>query len=215
MLILNLLQIDPILALAFIIGLIFAITIHEFAHALVAYRLGDPTAKLAGRLTLNPLSHLDPIGTIALLLVGIGWGKPTPFDPFNLKNVKRDSALISVAGAVSNFLLAILLSLPYLVAYITGNLTFTLNSIYHVLSIVIWLNLILGIFNLIPVSPLDGFKVLAGLLPKQWYYDFIQTERYGIFILLILLVTGTIGRVLFPIVSFVFTLLIPGLTAPF
>ena len=215
MLILNLLQIDPILALAFIIGLIFAITIHEFAHALVAYRLGDPTAKLAGRLTLNPSSHLDPIGTIALLLVGIGWGKPTPFDPFNLKNVKRDSALISVAGAVSNFLLAILLSLPYLVAYITGNLTFTLNSIYHVLSIVIWLNLILGIFNLIPVSPLDGFKVLAGLLPKQWYYDFIQTERYGIFILLILLVTGTIGRVLFPIVSFVFTLLIPGLTAPF
>src|SRR3989337_3544916 len=103
MLILQLLQRDPVIALAFIVGLVFAISIHEFAHALSAYRLGDPTAKLAGRLTLNPAAHLDPIGTIALLLVGIGWGKPTPFDPFNLRNVKRDSALISVAGAPSHF----------------------------------------------------------------------------------------------------------------
>src|SRR4030065_855174 len=126
MLILQLLQRDPMVALAFILGLVFAITIHEFAHALIAYRLGDPTAKLAGRLTLNPAAHLDPIGTIALLLVGIGWGKPTPFDPFNLKNVKRDSALISVAGAGSNLLFAILLSLPYLVAYFTNTLSLTL-----------------------------------------------------------------------------------------
>src|SRR3989304_8115314 len=123
MLILSLLQTNPIVALAFIAGLVAAITIHEFAHAFVAYRLGDPTAKLAGRLTLNPQSHLDPIGTLALLLVGIGWGKPTPFDPFYLRNVKRDSALISVAGAASNFLLATLISLPYLIAYLTGNLS--------------------------------------------------------------------------------------------
>ena len=101
MLIIQLLTVSPALALAFIVGLVSAISIHEAAHAFVAYRLGDPTAKLAGRLTLNPASHLDPIGTIALLLVGIGWGRPTPFDPFNLRNVKRDSALISAAGGPS------------------------------------------------------------------------------------------------------------------
>lgn len=215
MIILTLLQANPIIALSFIVGLVFAITIHEFAHALIAYRLGDPTAKLAGRLTLNPASHLDPIGTIALLIVGIGWGKPTPFDPFNLRNIKRDSALISVAGAVSNFILAIILALPYLFAYFTNNLSLTFIGIYQVISIIIWINLILGVFNLIPVHPLDGFKVLAGLLPKDWYYDFIQTERYGIFILIFLLITGAVGKILFPIVSSLFGLLIPGFTAPF
>src|SRR3989344_4955349 len=215
MLILNLLQTNPTIALAFIVGLVSGITIHEFAHAFVAYRLGDPPAKLAGRLTLNPSAHLDPIGTIALLLLGFGWGKPTPFDPFNLRNVKRDSALISLAGAVSNFLLAALLSLPYLIAYFTGNLSANLVMIYEVVSIVIWLNLLLGVFNLIPIHPLDGFKVLAGLLPKDWYYDFIQTERYGIFILLFLIVTRTIAKVLFPITSTIFGLLLPGFAAPF
>ncbi len=215
MLILTLLQTNPLVALAFIVGLVFAITVHEFAHALVAYRLGDPTAKLAGRLTLNPRSHLDPIGTIALLIVGIGWGKPTPFDPFNLRNIKRDSALISVAGAASNFLLATALAIPYLIAYFTGNLTVPVNTVYQILSIVIWINLILAVFNLIPVAPLDGFKVLAGLLPRDWYRDFIQTERYGIFILLFLLITGAVGRILFPIVSLLFNFLIPGLVPPF
>lgn len=215
MLIIQLLQINPLIALAFIAGLVFAITIHEASHAFLAYRLGDPTAKLAGRLTLNPASHLDPIGTLALLLVGFGWGKPTPFDPFNLRNIKRDSALISVAGAFSNFLLAILLAIPYLAAYFTGNLNLTLVGVYQIISIVIWLNLILGVFNLIPVAPLDGFKVLAGLLPQDWYHDFMQTEKYGIFILLLLLVSGAVGRILFPIVSSLFSLLIPGLAAPF
>lgn len=215
MLIIALLQGNPMVALAFVVGLVGAITIHEFSHALIAYRLGDPTAKLAGRLTLNPQSHLDPIGTIALLLVGFGWGKPTPFDPFNLRNVKRDSALISVAGAVSNFILALVLSLPYLFAFYTGNLTVALNNVYEVLSIIIWINVILGVFNLIPVAPLDGFKVLAGLLPHDWYHDFIQTERYGIFILILLLVTGAIGSILFPIVSLIFSYLIPGFSAPF
>ena len=215
MLILSLLQASPTIAITFIVGLVAAITIHEFAHAFVAYRLGDPTAKLAGRLTLDPRSHLDPIGTIAILLIGIGWGRPTPFDPFNLRNIKRDSALISVAGAVSNFILAILLSLPYLVAYFTGNLAPGFVAAYQVLSIVIWLNIILGVFNLIPVAPLDGFKVLAGFLPRQWYEDFMQTERYGIFILILLLFTGAIGRILFPIVSAILALLTPGLRTPF
>ncbi len=221
MLLLNFLsqfQINPtgaiINLLVFITGIVAAISIHEFSHALVAYRLGDPTAKLAGRLTLNPTSHLDPLGTLALLFLGFGWGKPTPFDPYNLRNVKRDSALIAVAGAVSNFILAILLSLPYLIAFYSGYMSVTINNIYTYLSIVIWLNLILGVFNLIPVAPLDGFKVLAGFLPKDWYHDFVRTEPYGIFILLFLLVTGTIGNILLPVVSRLLELLLPGFIGP-
>ncbi|MCR4324255.1 MAG: site-2 protease family protein [Candidatus Curtissbacteria bacterium] len=213
MLILTLLQ-NPAAALAFIAGLVLGITIHEFSHAYVAYRLGDPTAKLAGRLTLDPRSHLDPIGTLALLLVGFGWGKPTPFDPFNLRNIKRDSALISAAGAVSNLILAFVLSLPYIIAYVTGNPSLQIVEIYRVLSIIIWINVILAVFNLIPVAPLDGFKVLAGLLPRNWYDDFMQTERFGIFILLFLMITGAIGRIILPIVSALTGLLLPGLRLP-
>ncbi len=217
MLLLNFLQqfqINPTEALihlfTFVVSIIVAISVHEFSHALVAYRLGDPTAKLAGRLTLNPSSHLDPLGTLALLFVGFGWGKPTPFDPYNLRNVKRDSALIAVSGAASNFILAILLSLPYLVAYYTHNMTLGINSVYSYLFVAIWLNLILGVFNLIPVAPLDGFKVLAGFLPKDWYHDFIRTEPYGIFILLFLIISGTIQNVLLPIIARLSEVLLPA-----
>ena len=206
---------DPPIGISFIVGLIIGITVHEFAHAFVAYRLGDPTAKLAGRLTLNPQSHLDPIGTIALLFLGFGWGKPTPFDPFNLRNVKRDSALISLSGAATNFAIAALTSLPYLIAYHTHNISPTFASIYTVLAPFIWINVILGVFNLIPVAPLDGFKVLAGLLPRDWYEDFMQTERYGIFILLFLLITGMVGKFLLPITSTILDTLIPGLAVRF
>lgn len=209
------LVIDPPVGASFILGLVVGITIHEFAHAFVAYRLGDPTAKLEGRLTLDPRSHLDPVGTMALLFLGFGWGKPTPFDPFNLRNIKRDSALISVAGAASNFLLATALSLPYLVAYYSQNISLALAQTYSYLAPIIWLNVILAVFNLIPVHPLDGFKVLAGLLPRTWYEDFIQMEKFGIFILLILLFTGVIGSVLLPTVGNIFSFLLPGLSFRF
>lgn len=206
---------NPLLGASMIIALVIGITVHEFAHALVAYRLGDPTAKIAGRLSLNPLAHLDPLGTLALLFVGFGWGKPTPFDPFNLRNIKRDSALISSAGAISNFLIALLVAIPYVIAFYTHNLTPTFVTFYTYLTPIIFFNLLLAIFNLIPVSPLDGFKVLAGLMPRDWYEDFMQTERYGIFILIILLVTGAISKIVLPIASFLLNLLLPDFVAPF
>ena len=206
---------NPLIFIIYLMAILVAIAIHEFSHAWAADYLGDPTPRLQGRLKLNPLVHIDKIGMLFLLFFGFGWGKPTPFDPFNLRNIKRDSALISVAGAVSNFLLAILLSIPYLVAYFTNTLSLTLVSAYQLISIIIWINVILGVFNLIPIHPLDGFKVLAGLLPRDWYHDFIGTERYGIFILLFLLITGNVGRIIFPIVSLILSLLLPGSTAPF
>lgn len=206
---------NPPVGISLLAGLIIGITIHEFSHGFIAYRLGDPTAKLEGRLTLNPQSHIDPLGALAILFFGFGWGKPTPFDPFNLKNIKRDSALISVAGAVSNFLLAAILSLPYLIAYYTNSTNETIYTIYLYLSPFIGINVMLAVFNLIPVAPLDGFKVLAGLLPRDWYEEFIQTEKFGIFILLIMLFTGIIERILLPITSTVLGFLIPGFNAPF
>ena len=206
---------NPPIAIAIILGLIIGISFHEFAHAFIAYRLGDPTAKLEGRLTLNPQAHLDPVGTMALVFLGFGWGKPTPFDPFNLRNVKRDSALISLAGAVSNFIIAIVLSLPYLLAYYTQSLNTTFNLVYDYISPIIFFNILLGVFNLIPIHPLDGFKVLAGLLPRDWYYDFIQTEKYGIFILLLLIITGLIGQIILPISSNIFNILMPGFAPVF
>lgn len=206
---------NPLLGLSMFAGLVAGITIHEFSHAFVAYRLGDPTAKLQGRMNLNPLSHLDPLGTVALLFIGFGWGKPTPFDPYNLRNIKKDSALISVAGAVSNFVLAGILAIPYLIMFYTQSMNETINLIYFYLSPIIFFNIILGVFNLIPIAPLDGFKVLGGLLPRQWYEDFMQTEKYGIFILLLLIITGILGRFLFPITSTIFSFVLPGFTAPF
>ncbi len=206
---------NPLLGISMILGLVVGITIHEAAHAFVAYRLGDPTAKLEGRLTLNPMSHLDPIGTLTLVFLGFGWGKPTPFDPFNLRNIKRDSALISVAGAVTNLIFATLLSIPYLVAFYLNVLTPTMLEVYFYLSPIIFFNVVLGVFNLIPIAPLDGFKVLGGLLPQRWYDEWQMTEKYGLIILLLLIVTGILGQVLFPITSTVFSTLIPGFRAPF
>lgn len=219
MLILELLkgQIDIASFIIFGLAIVLGITLHEFAHALAAEKLGDPTPRLLGRLTLNPLSHLDPIGTIMIFLIGIGFGKPTPFDHFNLRNVKRDSAIISVAGAVANIIMAVVLSLPYLIAFLTNHVTPLLTIIYSdYISIPIYLNIILAIFNLIPIAPLDGFKVLGGLLPKDWYLDWQQMERYGPVILIFLLLLNFTG---WPIITmlifipskFILSILLPGL----
>ncbi|KKS20906.1 MAG: Peptidase M50 [candidate division WWE3 bacterium GW2011_GWC1_41_7] len=171
------------------ISLIICISIHEFAHAYSSFKLGDPTAKSLGRVTLNPLAHLDPVGTLLLLIAGFGWGKPVPFDPSYLKNPKRDAALISLAGPMSNFLLAIVLTI-ILKAF--GSL----GALNTLVFMVIYFNLILGFFNLIPIHPLDGFKVVNGLLPDNLSVQWIQMAPYGIFILLFLILTNTTSRLL-------------------
>ena len=206
---------DLIAILAFVAALLLAITVHEFSHAAAAAKLGDPTAKNLGRLTLNPVAHLDPIGTLAILLVGFGWGKPVPFDPAKLANPKKDSAIISLAGPASNLVLALVLSIPYQIGFWTNLFLPQIFVIYSVIVTAIWLNLILAVFNLVPVHPLDGFKVLGGLLPKNWYDDFQQMANYGLIILLFLIlpVAGEpfLARIILPIVSLILSLLLPNL----
>ena len=166
---------EPLMALIYILSLLYAITVHEFAHAWVSDKLGDPTARLLGRVTLNPLAHLDPLGTVALLLIGFGWGKPVPFDPFNLENPKRDSALIALAGPASNF-----------ISIIFAVIAFKLTGIVLIVPFV-QLNLMLGLFNLIPIHPLDGFKIVGGLLSEHQAQEWYQLERYGMYFLLFML----------------------------
>lgn len=167
--------------LLFLPALLIALTIHEFAHAWMADRLGDPTPQLQGRLSLNPLKHLDPVGTLMLLFFRFGWGKPVEFDPYNLRHPRRDAALISLAGPAVNLILAAVCSL--LVKFTP------LNSWAILFVPLILININLAIFNLLPVPPLDGAKILYGILPRDWadeYNDFMG--RYGTILLILLII---------------------------
>jgi Zn-dependent protease len=193
--------------------LLLAFAIHESAHARMADHLGDPTARLQGRITLNPFVHLDPVGTLLILFFGFGWGKPVMFDPYNLRNPKRDSALIALAGPTSNFLMAIVTSI---ILHLVANSSsyFLSVSISQVLSIFLTLNVSLGVFNLIPIHPLDGFKVVAGFLPKKYYADWLSLERYGYIFLILLLLpffgNAPVEMILGPVTNFITNLLLPG-----
>lgn len=196
---------NPLLFFSWLIALVVAITVHEFSHALVADKLGDPTPRLQGRLTLNPLAHLDPVGTMMLLLVRFGWGKPVQFDPFNLRNPKKDAALISIAGPISNLITATVLSLII-------RLTITPPFLLTLILPVIFLNVVLAIFNLIPINPLDGFKIVGGLLPDDQAREWQTLERYGFLFLLLLILPfnghSLIGTIIEPIVSFIIKILL-------
>lgn len=178
---------NPLYFIISLLSLAVAISVHEFAHAWMSDRLGDPTARLGGRLTLNPLVHIDLTGLLFLLFVGFGWGKPVPFDPYNLKNPRKDAALISIAGPMSNFILAAILSiLLRLFIFFKLSLLFTIGTL--ILVPVITLNVILGVFNLLPINPLDGFKIVGGLLSDEKAREWYSLERYGYIFLLLLII---------------------------
>jgi Zn-dependent protease len=187
--IISLLFENPIMFFAWVVSLVIAISVHEFAHALAATSLGDPTAKLQGRLTLNPLSHLDLWGTLLLLFAGFGWGKPVPFNPYNLKNQKLGPAIISLAGPFSNFILVVIFSLILKFIYPLLGLNYD-NALFYFLYTLIIINAILMVFNLIPIPPLDGSKLLYAILPDSMDNVKETLEKYGFVILIILVFFG-------------------------
>src|SRR3989339_881320 len=157
---------NPPLFVIYLISLLVAITVHEFSHAAASDFLGDPTPRLQGRLKLDPRVHIDGMGMLFLLLFGFGWGKPVEFDPYNLKNPHKDAALISIAGPISNFILAIILSIVLrLLILFKLNILITIGL--FIFLPMIQMNLVLGVFNLLPIHPLDGFKIVGGLLNKE------------------------------------------------
>lgn len=184
----------------FVVALIIAITVHEAAHAWVAYLQGDNTAKMLGRLTLNPLSHLDPMGTIMMFLVGFGWGRPVPYNPNMVRNGLWSEVLIALAGPASNIVVAFLAALPARI-YIIQNQALPEGQIYVFLATIVTLNIFLAAFNLIPLTPLDGSKLLYIVLDSvgisRW--QVMKLEQYGPMILLgLILVDRLLGtRILF------------------
>ena len=180
---------------------LFSLSVHEFSHGLAAYAVGDKTAKYSGRLSLNPLAHLDPFGAICLFLFGFGWAKPVPVNPWNFKNKKGGMILTALAGPFSNFLLAFIAMVIYTLLgglrFSSASFGFTLASVFYELAYyMIMINLGLGLFNLIPIPPLDGSKVLTAILPERTYFKLMDYERYGFIILIILINTPIFNSLL-------------------
>ncbi len=177
-------------------ALLIAVTVHELAHGLVADRLGDPTARRLGRLTLNPLPHLDPLGALCFVLSGFGWAKPVPVNAQNLKHPVRDMTWVAAAGPIANFLAALGALVLLSILGRAGALPDLLSAI---MSHVFRFNLLLGIFNLIPIPPLDGGHFLGYLLPRSAAGLVRLLEQYGMFILLLLVFTGATQKIVGPV----------------
>lgn len=182
------------------IAVLVAIIPHEMAHGFAAYLCGDETAKNDGRLSLNPLHHLDPIGTICLILFKFGWAKPVMINPNNFRNRKVGTFFVSIAGVSVNFILAIISVV--LLKHINVNKFF-----FELLMNIFWFNIVLGVFNLIPIPPLDGSKLLFSFLPLKYEYYLIRYERYGYILILLLIMSGALDKILIPMVSFMIDLI--------
>ncbi len=178
-------------------GLIMAMVIHEYAHARVAVAMGDFTPKATGRLTLNPVSHIDPIGLLMLLVAQFGWAKPVMINPMNFRNFKRGELLVSLAGPAANLVLAFI-ALVVMALWIKLGMTMT-YGVKIVFSLIVLYNINFAIFNMIPLPPLDGSKVLMSFLPPRWNYKLAGLERYSFFILIALMMTPVLGGILIPL----------------
>ncbi len=190
-------------------GIIIGLAFHEFAHAFVADRLGDNTPRLQGRVTVNPISHIDPIGMIALLFVGFGWGVPVEINPGNFKKPRRDELLVSLSGVVMNLILAIIFTLilkVYLmfVGYNAGEMGIVVGDI---IFYIIYINLILMVFNLLPIPPLDGFNILTELFNLKKYSWWYEIYDKGFIILMIFIVFGFTSKILTPTIEFLWSIL--------
>ena len=182
------------------IAVLVAIIPHEMAHGYTAYLCGDETAKNDGRLSLNPLHHLDPIGTICLIFFKFGWAKPVMINPNNFRDRKKGTFFVSIAGVLTNFILAIISVI--IMKHIRLN-----DFVFELLMNIFWFNIVLGVFNLIPIPPLDGSKLLFSFLPLKYEYYLIKYEKYGYIILLLLIMSNNLDKILIPMVNFMINLI--------
>lgn len=184
-----------------VIPALLCITIHEVSHGLMALRLGDDTAKLQGRLTLNPLKHIDPFGLVMMILFRFGWAKPVPVNMYRFRDPKKGMAITALAGPACNLVLSALALFLYGLLYLPLLGTAALEPVSQLLQITAYLSLNLAVFNLIPIPPLDGSKVLFALIPDQSYMKLMRYERYGMLLLLLIVSTDLVGRPLNQITS--------------
>jgi len=193
---------DPKSILLFAIAILYALTIHEFFHAWTANKLGDPTARMQGRLTLNPLAHLDPVGTICFIIAHFGWGKPVPVNPGYFKHPRRDDVLVSAAGPISNFVSAFIFGVIFqILNKFVIEASPLIVDLGNLLITAIQINLILAIFNFIPLYPLDGSHILKGFLPRNMLSGYESLCRYSPFILLGVILLGNLAHI--PILSYI------------
>ncbi len=194
------LGLDPQLIAMRIPALLIAITFHEFAHARMAFHFGDSTAKGQGRMNLNPLSHLDPIGTLMILIAGFGWAKPVPINPNNFSSYRTGLRWVSFAGPLANFILGFVSLFTFYLLVQSG---FSVALVYDFIAVLVSLNVMLALFNLMPIPPLDGSKILMSFLPTKYLGYYRMLEQYAMMILLIFLVTGVFGMIIFPLANLV------------
>jgi Zn-dependent protease len=191
---------DPRLLLVLLPAVLVAVTVHEFAHALVADRLGDPTPRRLGRLTLNPIAHLDILGTLFFILFSFGWARPVPVNPQNFAHPRQGMLQVALAGPLANVTVAFVVGLLLKSQDLSGTLWSALASM------VVWINVVLAVFNLIPIPPLDGSRILESLLPLEQAAAYARIQPYGTILIFVLLYTGVVGRVMFPAVRWLYGL---------
>lgn len=191
-------------------GIILGLSLHEFAHAWTSDKLGDPTPRRQGRVTINPLAHIDWIGFIALLLVGFGWGKPVEIDPRYYKHRRRDEFLVAIAGVTMNLIIALILSIParFMLKTFTGGVSDLVYNIYLIIFYAISINIVLMIFNLIPCPPLDGWGIITQIFRLDRYQWWYKVYQYGTWILLALIVFNVTDLIITPLVTAILNILL-------